>query len=168
VALGDDLLTHRGIQRAVQIVQQQHAGIAVAQPPGRQLGEPSQDLIADTGAGGEHERDLLGEEPAGHEPQDLGGGLVEPLGVLDHTDQRLGLGDLGHQRQGGQPDQEPVGRRAGGAAEHGGQGVALGGGQPVQVLQHGPTELVEAGVGQLHLRLHPGGPGDLPAVDPIR
>jgi hypothetical protein len=114
-----------------------------------------------------YEDDPLDKEPTGHESENLGGGLVEPLGVLDHTDQRLGLGDLGQKRQGGQPDQEPVGRQADGAAKHDGQGVALGGGQPVQVLQHRRAELMQAGVGQLHLRLHAHRSGDLPAGDPL-
>jgi hypothetical protein len=50
---------------------------------------------------------------------------------------------------------------------NGGEGVALGDGQPLQAVQHGGAELVEAGVGQLHLRLHARRPGDLPAGDPV-
>src|SRR4029450_13590827 len=70
-----------------------------------------------------------GRAPAARDPRALAGARVEPLGVLDHADQRLSLGDLGHQRQGGQPDREPVGDRPGAQPENGGQGGALGGGE---------------------------------------
>jgi hypothetical protein len=56
----------------------------------------------------------VGAEAPGHEPQDLRRGVIEPLSVVDETGQRLVLGDLGEQRQRGQPHQEPVRRsRAG-------------------------------------------------------
>ena len=47
VALGDDLVADRGIQRAVHVVQQQRARIAVAEPADGQLGEPGEDVVAD-------------------------------------------------------------------------------------------------------------------------
>ena len=68
-------------------------------------------MVADARARRTDERDALGEEAPGDEPQDLDGGVVEPLRVVDDADQRLVLGDLGEQRQRGKPDQEPVGRR---------------------------------------------------------
>jgi hypothetical protein len=77
--------------------------------------------------------------------------MVEPLGVVDDADQWLVLGDLGQQRQGGQSDQEPVGGRAFAQPKDRCERVALGDGQPIQVLQQGRAQLVEAGVGQLHL-----------------
>jgi hypothetical protein len=167
VALGDDLVADRGIQRAVHVVQQQRPGIAVTQSADGQLREAGENVVADARARRAHQHDLLGEEAAGDEPEDLRGGTVEPLGVVDDAGQGLLLGDLGEQREGGQPDQEPVGGRADAPAEYRGEGVALGDGQPVEVVQHGRTQLVEAGVGQFHLRLHAHGPGDLPAVDPV-
>ena len=92
--------------------------------------------------------------------------MVEPLRVVDDTGQRLLLGGLGDQRQRGQPHQEPVRRSAGAAAEHRRERVALRSGQPAEVVQHGRAELVQAGVGQLHLRFDAGGSGDVPAGDP--
>ena len=78
--------------------------------------------------------------------------MVEPLRVVDDTGQRLLVGDLGEQRQCCQPDQEPVGRSVGAAAEHRRERVPLRSGQPAEVVQHGRAELVEASVGQFHLR----------------
>ncbi len=167
MTLHDDLVTNGGIQGAGHVGQQQRASIAVAEPADGQLGEPSQDLVADAGPRGAHDRDRLGEEAAGDEPQDLRRGTVEPLGVVDDTGQWLLLGDLGDQRQRGQPHQEPVGRSAGVAAEHGRERVALRDGQPVEVVQHGRAELVEAGIGQLHLRFDADCSRDVPAGDPV-
>ena len=102
---------------------------------------------------------------AGDETEDLRRGVVEPLRVVDNADQRLLLGDLGEQCQRGQPDQKPVGRRTGASAEHRRKRVALRDGQPVEVVQHGSAELMEAAVGQLHLRLNADGRRDVPADD---
>ena len=167
MTLHDDLVAHGGIQGAGHVGQQQRASIAVAEWPDRQGRQPGENVIAGPRPRGAHDRDLLGEQAAGNEPQDLRRGVVEPLRVVDDTGQRLLLGDLGEQRQRGQPDQEPVGRSAGAAAEHRRERVALRDGQPVEVVQHGRAELVEAGVGQLHLRLDAGGSRDVPAGQPV-
>ena len=166
-ALRDDLVADRGVQRAADVVQQQRARVGVAEPLEGQLGESGEDLVADARARGAHDRDPLGEEPAGDEAEDLHGGVVEPLRVVDDADERLLLGDLGQQRQGGEPDHEPVGRGAGAPAEHGRERVALRGGEPVEVIEHGGAELVEAAVGQLDLRLDADGPRNAPAADAV-
>ena len=116
VTLRDDLVADGGVQGAGHVGQQQRAGIAVAEAADRQLGQPGENVVADPRPRGAHDRDPLGEQAAGDEPQDLRRGVVEPLRVVDDADQRLLLGDLGEQRQRGQPDQEPVrapGRRCG-------------------------------------------------------
>jgi hypothetical protein len=93
--------------------------------------------------------------------------VVEPLRVIDEADQRLLLGDLGEQRQRGQPYQEPVGRGAGAAAEHRRERVALRTGQPAEPVQHRRAQLVQAGISQLHLRLDADGPRDVPVGGPV-
>jgi len=67
------------------------------------------------------------------------------------------LGHLGQQAQGGQPDQEPVRRRPGTQAERRSQGVGLWSREPFQAVQHRRQQLVQPSVGELHLRLDPGG-----------
>ena len=96
-------------------------------------------------------------------PENLRRGVVEPLRVVDDADERLLLGDLGEQRQRGQPDQEPVGRRAGAEPEHRGERIALRDGQAIESIQHRRAELMEPAVGQLHLRLDAHGRRDVPA-----
>ena len=114
------------------------------------------------------ERDPLGEKTAGDEAEDLRRGAVEPLRVVDDADERLLLGDLGEQRQRGEPDQEPVRRGPGAPAEHrrerfAAAGRAAGRGES----SIGRAELMQAAVGQLHLRLDADGPRDVPAGDPL-
>jgi hypothetical protein len=133
----------------------------------RQGRQPGENVIAGPRPCGAYDRDRLGEQAAGNEPQDLHRGVVEPLRVVDDAGQRLLLGGLGEQRERGQPDQEPVGRSAGAAAEHRGERVALRDGQPAKMVQHGRTELVEAGIGQLHLRLDASSSRDVPAGNPV-
>ncbi len=167
MAVRDDLVIDGRIERAMHVVQQQRARIAVAEPTDGQLREPGEDIVADAGARSADDCDPLGEEPSGDEAQDLGRGLVEPLRVVDDADERLLVGDQGEQCQRPESHQEPVGRRPGAQSEHRRQRVALRDGQPVEEIQHGCAELVEAGIGQLHLRLDARGPGDMPAGDSV-
>ena len=125
VTLHDDLVADAGVQGAGHVGQQQRASIAVAERMDRQDRQPGENVIAGPRPRGAHDRDPLGQEAAGDEAQDLRRGLVEPLRVIDDGGQRLLLGDLGEQRQRGQPDQEPVGRSAGAAPEHRRERVAL-------------------------------------------
>ncbi|WP_440070033.1 hypothetical protein [Streptosporangium sp. OZ121] len=59
----------------------------------------------------EHQRHPLGCHPTRHERQQLRGSFVQPLRIVDEAQQRLVLGYLGQQVEGGRPDQEPVRRR---------------------------------------------------------
>jgi hypothetical protein len=65
-------------------------------------------------------------QAAGNERQRLRGDPINPLGIVDGTDQRLGLGYRGEQAQHRQSDQKPVRRISGTQPEGGGQRVALG------------------------------------------
>ena len=112
MALHDDLVADGGIERARHVGQQQRASIAVTECADRQLRQAGENVIAGARPSGADDRDPLGEQAAGDEPQDLRRRVIEPLRVIDEAGQRLLLGGLGEQRQRGQPDQEPVGRGA--------------------------------------------------------
>jgi hypothetical protein len=118
VALFDDLLADRRIERAVHVVEQQPACVAVIEPADRQFRKACKDVIADAGTSRGDESDPLGVEAAGDEREDLRRVLVEPLRVIDDADKRLLLGNGREQRQGGEPDKEAVRRRAGAQREH--------------------------------------------------
>jgi hypothetical protein len=65
------------------------------------------------------------------------------------------LGHLGQQAEGGQPDEEPVRHRPRAKAERGPHRVGLWSRESFQAVQHRRQQLVQPGVGQLHLRLDP-------------
>jgi len=111
VALGHDLVADRGVERSVNLVQQQRARIAVAKSVDKQLGEPGED-VANARTCRAHQRDRLGEEATADETEDLRGGVVEPLCVVNDADEGLLLGHLGEQCEHGEADHEAVGRRA--------------------------------------------------------
>ena len=165
VALRDELVADRAIQRHVHVVEQQCTRVAVAESVDRHLGQLGEDVLAAARPNGAHERDALGEQAAGDEADDLGGRGVEPLRVVDEAHERLSLGDLGDERERCDADEEAIGRRAGAAAEHRRQRVALRCGQPLEMVEHGRAELVESAVGELHLRLDSHGLRDVPAGD---
>ena len=79
--------------------------------------------------------------------------LVQPVRVIDEADQRLLLGYVGEQAQHSQPDEEAVRRVAGHQPERRSERIALRPGKSIEPLQHRPAQLVQTGVGQLHLRL---------------
>ena len=54
----------------------------------------------------EHERDLLRQQAAGHERERARRRTIEPLRVIDNTQERSLLGGLGQQAEDRQPDQE--------------------------------------------------------------
>jgi hypothetical protein len=113
VALGDDLLADRCIERAVYVVQQQRARIALSEAVDQQRWEPSEGGVAIVRSLCTDECDPLREEPPSDETEDLCGRVVEPLRVVDDADERLLLGDLGEKRQRSESNEESIGCRAG-------------------------------------------------------
>ena len=83
----------------------------------------------------EQHSDAVGQQPAGHEAEDAGGILVQPLRVVDHAQHRSHLGHVRKQRQHSQTDQERIGRRAGHQPEGYAQRPPLRPGQPVHAVQ---------------------------------
>jgi len=129
----------------------QRPGVIFRQPLDRQLRQPRQ--LRARYPGGEDEPDGFGRQPPGRKSQRLRRGLVQPLLVVDHADQRPLPGHLRQQAQYRQRHQEPVRCRARADAEHGPQRVPLRTGEPLQVVQHRREQLMQPGEGQLHLRL---------------
>jgi hypothetical protein len=88
---------------------QQRPGIEIAQSPDHEAGD-SVEILARL-AGREGQQHALGLDPAGGEGQRLRRGLVQPLAVVHHADQRPLRGRLRQQAQDGQADQEAIGGR---------------------------------------------------------
>src|SRR5581483_2767266 len=60
VALGDDLVADREVERAVDVAEQQRARIAVSESVDGQLGESGEDVVTGSRACRTDERDALG------------------------------------------------------------------------------------------------------------
>src|SRR6266508_1986837 len=133
--------------------QQRAGGVGV------QSGEPK---LLETGcrermdvvvAGGQQQHHSLRLEPPGSEGERVSRRLVQPLRIVHQADQRPLLGDLREQAQRAHTDQEAVVAVGRGEPEGASKGGRLGAWKPLDMVEHGPGELVKAGEGQLRLRL---------------
>ena len=118
MGLEDDPLQHLLIEPGRQGGCQQRVGIAMPQGPDVELRE-ARERLAQL-AGREHQRNLLRQQAASHEPKRARRRPIEPLRVIDNTQERALLGGLRQQAQGCQSDQERIGGRAGTEAERDG------------------------------------------------
>jgi hypothetical protein len=151
VGLDNDPLQHLLIQPSRQGRRQQRVGIAMAQGPDVQLREARQRLAQL--ARREHQRDLLRQQAASHEPKRARRRPIQPLRVIDNTEDRPLLGGLGQQAEGRQSDQERIRDRAGIASEGDGKRVALWLWEALGELQDGGAQLLQRRIGELHLAL---------------
>jgi hypothetical protein len=102
-------------------------------------------------ARGEDQPDGLGQQPPRGERQHLRGRPVQPLGIIDHAQQRPFLRDLRQQRQDRQRDQKPVWRVPLAQPESDSERVVLWRRKPLKVVQQRCAQLVQASERQLHL-----------------
>jgi hypothetical protein len=151
--LSDNAVTDAVIQPSGDDRGQQGPGISIAQALQRQLGKPSGAGHRALIAGAEKHGDRFRVQPPGHERQDLGRGLVQPLRIVDQAQQRLLRGHLRQQAQHSQANQETIRCAGRTQAERDAESVALRPGQGAAAVQHPAAELVQRREGQLHLRL---------------
>jgi hypothetical protein len=86
--------------------------------------------------------------------------VIQPLRVIDDTQQRTLLGRLREQAQHRQPDEKPIRDFTVAQPEHDLHGVPLRRRQRVKPVKKRPAQLMETGEGQLHVRLHAHRPHD--------
>ena len=158
--LGDDPVAHALVQRAAHGRRQQGPGIHGSQAADRQLRQPHRFAVGAEIAAREDQGDRFREQSPRDERQRLLGGLVEPLGVVDHADERSLLGDVGEQAQHRQPDEEAIRRVAGAQPERRAQRVALRAGERVELPEQRRAQLMQARERDLHLRLDAAGAHD--------
>ncbi len=149
---GDDLLAHPRIDRPGQRRIQQRPRITLRQTLDLELRQPSQLTVRNPGR--KHQAYRFGPQPTRHERQCLRRRAVKPLRVIDQAHHRPLRRRLSQQAEGGQPDQEPVRRRARAHAERGPQRLQLRTRQHAQPVQQRRAQLMQPGERQLHLRLH--------------
>ena len=164
MALLDDLVPHGCIERAVEVREEEGVQIALAQPLHGELGEARQPGVASTRSHAEQQRDAPCLQTARDEAQDARGIVVEPVRVIDHTEQRQLLGRVAEQRQRREPDDEVMRGRADTESEHGFERAPLRLREELEVLQHRPAQLVQSAEREPRLRRGPERARNVPAV----
>jgi hypothetical protein len=156
--LGDDPVAHRRVKHESRRGVQELARLVGLEPPHFELRQVLE--RPDRLARREDDPDRLGQQAPRDERQRERRCLIQPLGVVDHAQQRASLAGVREDAQRGQPDEEPVRGRAIGEAEHDLERPPLRSRDPVQTIQERCAELVEAREAELHLRLDAGRPDD--------
>ena len=109
------------------------------------------DALAEAG----EQDDRLGVEAAGNEGEYVGAGLVQPVRILSHQqERRTGVGE---QIEGSKSDQVEIWNAAVGKTERGFQGVALGERQRFDAPADRVQQLVQPGIREVLFRLRPSG-----------
>lgn len=111
-------------------------------------------------AGGEDQREGIRFGTPGDKRQGLQGFLVDPLCVIDKTQERSFSRKIGQQAQGAETDEKPVGRPPGQAAQRHRDRLGLGSGKTVTAPDHPGAELMQGGVRQRQLGLYACNPED--------
>jgi hypothetical protein len=109
----------------------------------------------------EKQTDTVCQQPACHEAEDVGRLLVQPLRVVDHTQNRPDLGRVRQQRKHGEADQERIGRRPAHQPKRDPQRPTLRLGQPVQGREEREEQLVDTGEAESLLGLNRHHPDNL-------
>ena len=155
--LDDDPLQHALVEPRRQDRVQQRAGVPMAQRLDVKL-RPATER-PDRLSRREDHRDPLGQEAAGDEREHARRRVVEPLRVVDDTQEGLVLGRLRQQVENRQPDQERIRRPPGVQPECNFEGGALRIRQALQNAEALRAQLMEGGERELHLGFDADGAG---------
>ena len=112
----------------------------------------------------EGERDPLRQQAARHERERSGRCAVEPLRVVDHTQQRLRLGRFGEETENREPDEKRARRRPAAESEGDAERVPLRIREPLEELEDRRAELLQRRVVELHISFDARGPNDAKTV----
>ncbi|HYB30310.1 MAG TPA: hypothetical protein VEF89_27135 [Solirubrobacteraceae bacterium] len=108
-------------------------------------------------ARGEHHPDRLRQQAAGNKRQRQRRGPIQPLCVIDDTEQRTLVSRLGQKIEHSETDQKPIRCGPDAQAERDLNGITLRSGQPLEAVERRPTQLLETGKRQLHVRFNADG-----------
>jgi hypothetical protein len=108
VGLLDDPVAHVLIKRRMHSHGQQVVGIRLFESGQRQRGKARELAHSGLLTKRDDDGDSLGRQPPSDERDRLQGRVVQPLRVIDETEQRVFTDARGQQTQGGQADEEPV------------------------------------------------------------
>ena len=109
----------------------------------------------------EEDHDPLGVEPPRDEEESVGRARIEPVRIVDEAQHGPPVGELGQERQTGGEDEEALVGAALLKAQRAAESRRLRRGQPLDVIEGRPKQLMQPGERQLRLRLHTAGPQHL-------
>ena len=132
-----------------------HHRCASRAPPARHVLELQTRLTR-----GEHHPDPLSEQTASDKGQRQRRSPIQPLCIIDDTQQRTLLRRYGEQTQHRQPDEKSVRRGPVAQPEHGLQRATLRSRQLLDAIEQRGAQLMQACERELHVRLHPHRPHD--------
>jgi len=161
MGFGQDAVPYLAVERPGHGRLQQGRRIVAEQPAHDQVRQAREHGLLVARPEGEDHGEGLRPEPAGDELEHLHRGPVQPLHVVHHADERFLLGDHDEQVQDRQAEQKRIRHGARPDAERGAESVPLRGGKLSSSVEERAAQLVQAGVGELHLRLDARRPGDL-------
>ena len=151
---GDDPVDDAGVDATGEHRHEQCPAVDVGQAADDQFGKPREIGNTKRFARTEQQGDRFRTEPPRDKGQCPRRRLIEPLRVIDHTQQGLVGRDLRQQVERGQPDDVPVRRLADVDAEHDTERVRLRRWKALDAVEHPPAQLVQRRVRQFHLRFH--------------
>ena len=108
VGLGYELVTDALVQVPGHCRGEQRSGVLVGQPFDRQRRQVRERLLAGRLPDCHEKQHRLGQQPSADEAQHLRRGSVQPLRIIDQTEQRPSSGHLGQQAQHRQTHDELV------------------------------------------------------------
>jgi hypothetical protein len=151
--LGDDPVADARVEQTRHAAGQQRKCVLVSQAFELQLRQVLELPPAGRLSNSEHDPYRLGQQPARDESKHLIRSLVEPVRVINETEQWLLLGHGGQQAEYGEGDEEPVRSTTGRPAQRDAQRILLGLRKSVETGKHRRAQLMDTGERQLHLGL---------------
>jgi hypothetical protein len=158
--LRDEPVTDSLVEPARDDGREQRARVLLGQASERQLREADQLVLVARLADRERDRHGLGQHPSRDESEHLPRCGIEPLGIVDETQQRPLRGNLGQEAERRQGDQEAVGSGTRRQAERDAESGLLRLWELAEPAEHRRAELMQSRERQLHLGLDPGDPRD--------
>ena len=137
--LGDDLFPHARVDRSRERRGEQGAGIGAVESIEPELRQARQLTPLGRLADGEQECHALRQQTTCDEPEDLDGGVIQPLEVIHEAEQGLLMGSGSHQTERCETDEEAARWIATRKAKRNAEGVRLGLREDVELVEYRGT-----------------------------
>ncbi len=163
VGLRDDPVANLLVELTRHRGRYQRSRVFLGQPLDRQARQRGEQLLVAHFPHRAQQDNRLSQKPPAHEAQDLPRRLVEPLSIVDQTDQRAFRGRLREQPEHGEADHKSIRSRAGRDSESNAQRLLLRLRQHFDPAEQRLAKLVQSRKRHLQLGLNAGDLGDAAA-----